>query len=180
LRSTGTPERRIALRAGQEHARALQKHHLLTWARSASRSLTHDAQRRVLVSDKIETAARALDVIDAALKFYPDEPELHESEMAVREFIASVKVARWVELAERAAFKEQYARAIDRYRDALYYLSRETIKEETRGQTADRIGREIELLRARLAANRMDGRSAPHATHKRRRERTGDDSSTLP
>lgn len=143
-------ESRATLRAGQERARSLQKHHLLVWARSSSRSLVHEAQRRARVSDRIETAQRALDVIETALKFYPDEVELFESEAAVRDFMASVKVAHWVELAERAAFKGYYTRAIDLYRDALFYLSRENMKEEARLETAERISREIDLLRARL------------------------------
>jgi heme exporter protein D len=143
-----------ALRAGQERVRSLQKHHLLTWASGSSRALTFEAQRRVTVADKIEMAMRALDVIDSALKLYPDESELHKSAFAIREYIASVKVAHWVELAERAAFKNQYRRAIDRYRDALFYLSREKMAESTRADTAERISREIEMLRARLKMNK--------------------------
>jgi hypothetical protein len=151
LRAGGlSAESRIAWRAGQERARSLRKHHLLIWARGSSRQLTHEAQRRARVWDRIETAQRALDVIETALKFYPDEAELHESRAALHELIASVKVAHWVELAERAAFKGYYTRAIDRYRDALFYLSRESMKEEARLETAERISREIELLRARL------------------------------
>jgi hypothetical protein len=152
---TVSNESRVALRAGQERARILAKHHLLNWARGASRSLTHEAQQRVRLSDKVETAMRALDVIESALKLYPEEAELHESELAVREFIASVKVSHWVELAERAAFKGHYARAIDRYRDALFYLSRGNMKEETRAESAQRIGREIEMLRARLKTRKI-------------------------
>jgi hypothetical protein len=151
LRASGlSAESRLALRAGQERIRALQKHHLLIWARTSSRSLTHEAQRKARVWDKIETAQRALDVIETARKFYPDEPDLHASEAAIHDFISSVKIAHWVELAERAAFKGYYTRAIDRYRDALFYLSRESMREETRLETAERISREIELLRARL------------------------------
>ena len=146
---------RITLRAGQERVRALARHHLLDWARGASRTLTHEAQQRVRVSDKIETAQRALEIIDSALKLYPEEPKLRESEAAVREFITTVKVSHWIELAERAAFKGHPARAIDRYRDALFYLSRGTMKEETRIETAERIGREIELLRARLKTRKI-------------------------
>ena len=69
-------EKRIAIRAGQERVRALQKHHLLTWARDSSRSFTHEAQQRARISDKIETANRALHSLDSALRVYPDEPEL--------------------------------------------------------------------------------------------------------
>ena len=146
-----SPESRSNLRISQERMRALQKHHLLSWARAASQSLAHEAQRRVLYGDKIETAQRALDCLDSALKLYPDEAELHESASVLREYIVSVKVGRWVEMAERAAFKGKYRRAIDRYRDALFYLSREVMDETMRAETAERIGREIEMLRARIS-----------------------------
>ena len=148
-------EIRIQLRAGRERVRALAKHHMLGWARTSSRVLTHEAQQRFRMSDKIEAARRALDVIGSALKLYPEEPELKESETAICEFIASVKVSHWVELAERAAFKGYYARAIDRYRDALFYLSREAIREETRAEMSELIRREIEMLRARLKISKI-------------------------
>jgi hypothetical protein len=123
---------------------------MLSWARGTSRAITHEAQLRVRLSDKIETATRALEVIESATRLYPEEAELRASEQAVHEFISSARIAHWVELAERAAFKEQYARAIDRYRDALFYLSREKMAEDVRAETASRIEREIDLLRARL------------------------------
>lgn len=151
LRTRGVNAQSLtALRLGQERVRTLQRHHLLTWASASSRALTFEAQRRVTVADKIEMALRALDVIDSALKIYPDEAELHDSVTAIREYISSVKVAHWVELAERAAFKGRYRRAIDRYRDALFYLSREEMMESKRAEMAERLTREIEMLRARL------------------------------
>src|ERR1043166_9666870 len=125
---------RVALRAGQERIRELQKHHLLTWARGSAQALTHEAQQRVRLYEKIETANRALDCIDQALTLCPDDPELTVSAQAVHEFIASSRVAHWVELAERAAFKGHFQRAIDCYRDALYYLSRD--KPDADGEAA--------------------------------------------
>jgi hypothetical protein len=148
-------ETRNALRAGTEEVRILARRHLLQWAREAARGWTEEAQRRVRVSDKIETAQHALDVLGSALTRYPDEKELRESEAAVQEFIASVRVTHWVELAERAAFKGHYLRAIDRYRDALYFLSRAEVNDANRADTAERIGREIELLRARLKTRKI-------------------------
>lgn len=143
------PDGRIALRAGIERVRDLQKHHLLTWARGSVRALTHEAQQRSRLFEKIETANRALECIDSALKVYPDEEQLNVSAHAVREFIISSRVAHWVELAERAAFKGYYQRAIDCYRDALYYLTRD--RADLAGEAAaERITREIELLRVRL------------------------------
>jgi len=150
LRSGVTNEKSVAIRAGQERVRALQKHHMLTWARDTTVLLTREAQQRARTSDKIETANRALDSLDSALKNYPDDPELNESALAIKEYIASVKVAHWVELAERSAFKGHLKRAIDRYKDALFYLNRETVNDEVRKAGEERINREIEGLRAKL------------------------------
>ena len=155
-------ETRLALRAGQERVRILQRHHLLTWARRAARSLTHEAQQRVRLYEKVETANRALECIDTALSVYPDEEELKISARAVRDFITSSRVAHWVELAERAAFKGYYRRAIDRYRDALFYLTRDG-RDQDREAGVEQITREIDLLRARLATQRVsiDSSKAP-------------------
>ncbi len=166
------PEVRMALRAGQERVRELQRHHLLAWTRSEVQRLTHEAQRRASPSARIETATRALDVIDEALQFYPAEPSLRDSALAVRNFIATVKVAHWVELAERAAFRGRYVRAIARYRDALFYLSRAEMGEDVRDEAANRINREIELLRARVV---LDGLEQTNAGLRRRKDTGGTD-----
>ena len=148
-RSYGS-EKGIAIRAGQERVRSLHKHHLLTWARGQSRLLTYEAQQRARTFDKIETANRALDCIDSALRIYPEEPELHESKAAITELIASVKVAHWVELAERAVFKGHYRRAIDRYRDALFYLNQDVVKPDVRAAGTAKIEAEIADLQTKL------------------------------
>ena len=153
---TLSTERRLAWRTRQERAQALQKHHLLSWARDSARMHTHDAQQRVRLHEKIEVANRALDCIDTALRKYPDEEELNRSVTAVREFISSARVAHWVEMAQRASFKGYYRRAIDRYRDALFYLTRDDPEGE-RAAAAQQITREIELLRARLATHKAVG-----------------------
>lgn len=148
-----SPEGRLALRAGQERGRTLQKHHLLSWARGSALAFTREAQQRARLYEKVETANRALDCIDSALKVYPEEDELNRSARAVREFITSSRVAHWVELAERAAFKGHYRRAIDCYRDALFFLTRDG-PDHDREAGAERISREIELLRAQVATQR--------------------------
>lgn len=157
LQSNSLPaEKRVALRAGHERAKHLQKHHLLTWARESSRALTSEAQQRARTTDKIEAANKAVQCLDSALEVYPGEPELTASKTALREYIASVKVAHWVELAERAAFKGHYRRAIERYKDALFYLTRETVNEEVRVAGEQKIKDEIDSLRARLGMTRKN------------------------
>jgi tetratricopeptide (TPR) repeat protein len=144
-------ERRLTVRARQERIRALQKHHLLSWARDSALSLTHEAQQRVRLHEKLETANRALDCIDSALKKYPDDEELNRSAAAVRDFMTTSRVAHWVELAQRASFKGHYRRAVDCYRDALFYLTRAAGDHHV---AAEQITREIELLRARMATHK--------------------------
>jgi tetratricopeptide (TPR) repeat protein len=159
----GAAEMRVALRSAQERVRALQHKHLLAWARGEVMRLTQEAQRRVRLSDKIETAQRAIEVLDEALKVYPDEQELRDSSIAVRDFIGSVKVGQWVEMAERAAFRGRYARAVARYRDALFYLSRVDMSEDARAEAATRIQREIEMLRAMARTSERVGESDDEA-----------------
>jgi len=148
-----SPERRLKVRARQERVRALQKHHLLTWARNSALSLTHEAQQRARLHEKIETANRALDCIDSARQKYPEEEGLERSAAVVRDFINSSRVAHWVELAQRASFKGRYRRAIDCYRDALFYLTRAGASGEHQA-AAEQITREIDLLRARLTTHK--------------------------
>jgi tetratricopeptide (TPR) repeat protein len=147
-----SPERRLTVRARQDRVRALQKHHMLAWARNSAHSLTHEAQQRARLHEKIEAANRALECIDTALATYPEEEDLRRSAAAVREFMTTSRVAHWVELAQRASFKGRYGRAIDCYRDALFYLTR---AEGDHQLAAEQIGREIELLRARRATHKI-------------------------
>lgn len=150
----GSP-RLAAFRSGQERVRGLQKHHLLAWAEEESRTLLREAQIRVTTNEKVETAQRALEVLDAALHIYPEERQLVESSVAVQEFIAASYVAHWVELAERAAFKGNYEQAVDHYRDALFYLSREAVNETQRLATAIEI--ETEINRLQTLINQQGG-----------------------
>jgi len=153
---------RVALRAGQERVRELQKHHLLTWARHSARALTHEAQQRARLYEKVETANRALDCIDQALKIYPGNEELTVSAQAVQDFITSSRVVHWVELAERAAFKGYFQRAIDCYRDALYYLGRDS-QDSAGNDTAERILKEVDMLRARMSADAIQSDAQPRS-----------------
>lgn len=149
-------ERRLTVRARQERVRSVQKHHMLSWARDSARLLTRQAQQQARLHEKIESSNRALECIETALKSYPDNEELHRSAAAVRDFMTSSRVAHWIELAQRAAFKGRYRRAIDCYRDALFYLTKAGAEHPV---AAEHITREIEMLRARLATDSaMDGR----------------------
>lgn len=144
---SGSVNTKPGLRSRREKVKQLRKHHLVTWARLSSREVARHAQQRFLLADKMEAGNRALEVLNAALEVYPDENELLESRAAIKEFMASAQVGHWIELAERAAFKGKHRRAMDRYQDALFYLSKADITEETRRNAAENIGRAMERLR---------------------------------
>lgn len=142
----GSP-RLAALRRGKEVVAQLHKFHLLAWAEIASKSLTHEAKNQGRFSEKLKDAQKALSVLESALQFYPHEVQLRESEHALKEFVVSIKISHSIEQAERAKFKENYKRAISLYRDALFSLARENVKNEERELLAEKINSEIEKIR---------------------------------
>ena len=148
----GSP-RLAGLRRGREIVGELHRYHLLSWAEIEARELTQKARNYVTVSEKLNTAQEALNIVESALQFYPQEARLTESELALKDFIASIKISHWIEQAERSAFKGSYKRAISLYRDALFFLDREDLKNEDREAIADKINVEIESLR-QLSVNK--------------------------
>ena len=95
---------------------------------------------------------------------------MHESKAAILELVALVKVAHWVELAERSAFKGHNRRAIDRYRDALFYLNQQGVKDDVRVGGTERIEREIEKLRSRIHSDGLQRQKSEDDENSRRRQ----------
>lgn len=139
--------RLAALRRGREIVSQLHKYHLLSWAGLESRFLTHEAKTEVKISEKLKNAQKAQTILETALQYYPQEPQLIESEEVLREFTASIKISHWIEQAERARFKNNYKRAVSCYRDALFFLAREGVQTEDKRLIAAQINQEIENVR---------------------------------
>lgn len=152
----GSP-RLAALRRGKEIVQELHHFHLLSWAQNETRYLTQESKIRVTMSEKLESAQRAIVTLNSALEFYPDDRQLLESEAVLKEFITSIKVSHSIEQAERAAFKGNYKRAINHYRDALFYMAGENAPSRELELTAEKINAEIENLR-RLSSNSGTGK----------------------
>lgn len=148
LKTVGVGSPRLpALRHGRSEVTELHKLHLLSWAEIESRHLTQETKIQLKISDKLESAQKALSVLEFARQFYPDEARLSDSTAAVQNFITSVRVSHWIEQAERAAFKGNNRRAISLYRDALFFLARENVQSSERAAIAEKINFEIENLR---------------------------------
>jgi heme exporter protein D len=137
---------------GRSSIAELQRYHLLKWAEIETRNLTADAQNRAEAADRIEAARTALGVLQNALHFYPAERSLLESHSVVTELIVSIKVREWMDQAERAAFKGDYAAARSCYEDALFELTSGPIENPAREEAARRITAEIEHLDGLAAA----------------------------
>lgn len=148
METVGVGSPRLAgLRRGREIIGELHHFHLLAWAEIESKAWSQKAHHCATISDKLNAAQEALNILNSALQFYPHEAQLTESESAMKMFIASIKVSHWVEQAERSAFKGNYKRAISLYRDALFFLARENVSNAERELVAEQINLEIENLR---------------------------------
>lgn len=148
LKTVGVGSPRLAaLRRGREIVKQLHRFHLLEWAETSARAFTQEAKNNVIINERLEATQKALNVIHKALQFYPNEAHLKNSEDALNEYIASIRIAHYIEQAERSAFKGNYARAISHYRDALFYLGRENVRSEEKEAVAEKIVSEIEKVR---------------------------------
>jgi hypothetical protein len=141
--------RYLAIKRGQKRLEQLHRFHLLSWASLESQGFIQAAKIQVAVNDKIENAQRGLAVLDTAIQFYPGDEKLLQSKEVIKDFIVSIKVSHWVEQAERAAFKNHYQRAINHYRDALFFLARENERTAEKEKIAEEINLKIEELRSK-------------------------------
>lgn len=147
LKSIGPNSPRLtALLRGRSAAAEFHRYHLLKWAEIEARSLTNEARSLPGANERLFAATKALNVIESAMESYPVEPTLIESQELLREMVVSIKVSDWVEQAEKASYKGEYAEARSLYREALYYLGRDNVENADRDQAAGQIIAQIERI----------------------------------
>ena len=120
----GSP-RIAALLRGTEVAGRYHYYHLLQWAEIESRTLTQEARKQDKIVGKLSSAQAALEVVDFALRSYPHEVTLLDSQKVLLALVSSMKISDLVERADRAAFKGNHKRALSLYQDALFVLQRD-------------------------------------------------------
>jgi hypothetical protein len=120
----GSP-RIAALLRGTEVAGRYHYYHLLQWAEIESRTLTQEARKQDKIAGKLGSAQAALEVVDFALRSYPHEVTLLDSQKVLLALLSSMKISDLVERADRAAFKGNHKRALSLYQDALFLLKRD-------------------------------------------------------
>ena len=148
LDSIGVGSPRLgAIRQGRKRAKKLHHYHLLSWAAVESGIYTKEAQDCDTIEEKVESAEKALTVLNTALEFYPSDERLLDSVEAVRELLFRTEVSHRVENAESAEMEGDYKSAIGSYKDALFYLARQEVETEEAKQIAEKINGQIEKLR---------------------------------
>lgn len=143
--SAGSP-RLAPLLKGRSSASELHRYHMLRWAEIEVTNLTNEARSLATPEERLSAAAEALDVLNRSLASYPSETSLLQSRDLIQELAVSIKVSGWIEQAERAEFKGEYAEARSLYRDALFELGRDNVYSASREAAADKIRAEIDRL----------------------------------
>ncbi len=135
-----------AIRKGSGVASERHRYHMLQWAEIEARSLTQEAKTRDKISEKLDTAQRALGVVDHALKSYPHESSLVDSQGVLQDFLTSIRVSNSIEKAERAFLKGNHKRAVSLYKDALFDLKRFDSGNAELEMIAEKIESEMERI----------------------------------
>jgi hypothetical protein len=148
LANAGAGSPRIpAIQKGSGLVSGHHRYHTLRWAEIEARSLTQEAKSRDKISEKLDSAQRALGILDHALKSYPNESSLVDSQSVLQEFLASIRVSSSVEKAERAFFKGNHKRAVSLYQDALFDLKRIDSANPELETAAEKIREEIRKIK---------------------------------
>lgn len=149
----GSP-RLAAFRHGRDLIGGYHRLHLMKWAEIEARSFTQKQDGRDRISDRLKNARQAVGVVDFALRYYPEEPELVESLDVLNGLVDTLKVQELVEKAEKAIEKGNKKRARILYSDALAIVERSDLDGDE--EAADKIRSEIEKLDQVLSAPDTD------------------------
>lgn len=141
----GSP-RLAALLKGRTNATRLHRHHMLRWAETEALSLSKDARSLSEPSDRERSVHDAVTVVDHALLSYPGESSLVQSRALLWELAISIKVTNLVEQAEKESFRGDSDAARASYRDAMFYLGRDSIQTPARDHAALRIQEAMQRL----------------------------------
>lgn len=141
----GSP-RLAELRKGRDYIERLRHFHLLAWAQIESTALTAAAAGYDTLEEKFQKAREALGILETALHYYPSDSALRDSELAVREFISSLQIKNWMEIAERQALSGDFQGAEATLRQALGFVDEVGSVIGERERVRERLLSEIQRL----------------------------------
>ncbi len=141
----GSP-RLAAFKSGRQLVKELHRFHLLEYIEAETRNLSRKSNNSDTISERINIAGQALELLSSGLQYYPNESRLTDSQQFLRQYISVSKVLEKVGEAEQASESGDYKSALDFYRNALLILeeiSAETVEKE---ELAEKINKEINKI----------------------------------
>lgn len=115
---------------GRSYVMKLRKYHLLAWAELEAKSLIESLKAKKTTKDKLRSAEKAVEKLNFALSYYPQEACLIDSISAIRDIIISIKVSELTKKAEKAFSENQISEAIRHYERAMEQLQDSTNPEK--------------------------------------------------
>lgn len=116
--AVGSP-RIKAFMLGKNKIGKLHHYHLMQVVEIESKALTSNANRKKSVSERLRAAEQASNNVETALRYYPEETALTESQVFLDQMIVSLSVSAEIEKADRAEKKGDLKKALELYQNAL-------------------------------------------------------------
>lgn len=123
---------------------------------SGIEKLVSDALARAVVSvslnAKIREASKGLLRLESLRNLVGSRSALDGFEAKLKAFIHSAQLSGYLDAARKAEFKGQRKKALDQYREALYFLSHEGVSEKLKGENITEVQKRISDLERTLGA----------------------------
>ncbi len=141
----GSP-RLAAFKKSRQVIKELHRFHLLVWIEFETRNLSRKSDNSDTISERINIAGHALDLLDSGLRYYPNESRLTDSQQFLQEYIDVSRILAKVEEAENAFEKGDFQNASDLYKSSLSMLEDISFEVPEREELAEKIYKEIKKL----------------------------------
>jgi hypothetical protein len=133
----GSP-RLAAIQKGRIKAESLHREHMLRWAEIEIRnSIASDEDERF--SARLNRAKKALRVTVTALESYPDNPDLITSQLAIEDFIISMRIGQAMQRAERAEVRGDLEKALEGFIDAKKLMQKRPLHRDEEARITSKI-----------------------------------------
>lgn len=139
--------RYVAMRRGRKRIKHLHKRHLLVWTEIESRAILDKAKGETSPAERSEMASQALDVVEEAIRHYPEEQTLLDSAEVLREFVSTARIAGMMDEAESSEKGGDLKEASALYENILARLPGEDLSHEEQELLAERIAGKLEAIR---------------------------------
>lgn len=110
------------------------------------------AEVSISVNARIREASKGLLRLESLRNLVRSRKVLDPFETRLKNLIQSTQLSGYLDGARKAEFKGQHKKALDRYRDALYFLSHEEIDEKLKGESVPEVEKKISDLEKTLGA----------------------------